>query len=276
MHGQARSASAHSGAPICADCHRAHDVSAASVGTHVKDACLGCHADALESHQKWLPNAATHFESVSCPVCHAPTAQRRVDLRLYDNAQERMAEKKGVPQFEMKTRAADVKGQGIDAIALQSMLREFGREDGQGKTTLRGRLEVRTGAEAHQLVDKSKAISDCDSCHREGADAFQTVTISIVGADGRPLRHGAQKEVLNSAISVDSVGGFYAIGGTRIKLLDLLLVFAIGCGVAVAVGHPTLKWLARKYLNAIEKDRATAAASGKTPSGPANRDASAE
>ena len=99
------------------------------------------------------------------------------------------------------------------------------------KTVLRGRLTVRTGPQAHQLADKSKALSDCRTCHREGSEAFQSVTISLVGPDGRRVGYGANADVLNSAFSVNSVSGFYAIGGTRIKLLDILLILAILGGV---------------------------------------------
>ena len=252
VHGKARSKSGNAGAPICADCHRAHDVSAATTGDQLKNACLGCHQGALAAHQTWLPNAELHFEAVSCPACHAPSAKRKVDLRLYDNvAKERVAEKAGVPQFESRARSADAKGVGLDAMALQSLLREFNREGIDNKTTLRGRLEVSTGAEAHQLADKTQAIQDCAKCHRHGADPFQSVTVSIVGPDGRPLRYGAQQEVLNSMISVDSVGGFYAIGGTRIKLLDILVALALLSGIAVPVGHLTLSWLFRRYAKKI-------------------------
>ena len=250
VHGQARASGKK--APICADCHRAHDVNAASTGNQLKDACLGCHKEALKAHKEWLPNADRHFAAVSCPVCHSPKAARRVDLRLYDNVtKERVAEKLGVPQFETRARSADSTGLGLDALALQSLLKEFNRE-GNGKTILRGRLEVSTGVEAHQLSDKSMAIKDCDNCHREGAAAFQKVTISIVSPDGRPLHYGAQKEVLNSATSVDSVGGFYAIGGTRIKLLDVLLVLALAAGIGFPIGHMSLKWLFRTYLKKNE------------------------
>jgi len=48
------------------------------------------------------------------------------------------------------------------------------------------------------------------------------VNVSVAGPDGRPVRYGASKEVLSSVISVDSVSGFYAIGATRIKILDIL------------------------------------------------------
>ena len=251
VHGKARGAG-NAGAPVCADCHRAHDVSAATTGEQLKNACLRCHQGALVAHQTWLPNAGQHFETVSCPACHAPGAKRKVDLRLYDSvAQQRVAEKEGVPQFESRARAADAKGAGLDAMALQSLLRGFNREGIDNKTTLRGRLEVSTGVEAHQLADKTQAIQDCAKCHRQGADPFQSVTVSIVGPDGRPLRYGAQQEVLNSMISVDSVGGFYAIGGTRIKLLDILLALALLIGIGVPVGHLTLTWLFRRYAKKI-------------------------
>lgn len=236
----------------CSNCHSAHDVSAAAAENKLKNACLGCHADALPAHQTWLPNSGLHFEAVSCPACHAPAAKRKVDLRLYDTAaQQRVAEKEGVPQFEKRARSADPKGTGLDAMALRGLLREFNREGDDNKTTLRGRLEVSTGLEAHKLTRKTEAIRDCAKCHRQGADPFQSVTVSIVGPDGRPVRYDAQKEVLNSIISVDSVGGFYAIGGTRIKWLDVLLVLAFLGGIGVPIGHLTLNWLFKRYAKKI-------------------------
>jgi hypothetical protein len=72
------------------------------------------------------------------------------------------------------------------------------------------------------------------------------VTISLVGPAGRRVGYGANADVLNSAFSVDSVSGFYAIGGTRIKLLDVLLILAILGGVGIAVGHVVLGWLFKK------------------------------
>jgi hypothetical protein len=268
VHGKARSGPGESAAPICADCHHAHDVLAAGSGDRLKNACLGCHTTVLAAHKTWLPNTERHLEAISCPACHSPAAQRRVDLRLYNNAtQQRVAEKQGVPQFEIRARSADASGSGLDALALQSLLREFSRDGGAGdaaKTTLRGRLEVRNGEDAHRLAPKSQAIKDCAACHQEGAAAFQSVTVSIVGPDGRPLRYGAQKEVLNSVISVESVGGFYAIGGTRIKLLDVLFVLALLAGAGVPLGHLTLNWLFRRYArNAAAQAAATASDAAK-------------
>jgi hypothetical protein len=236
----------------CANCHGAHDVSAATKEGQLKGACLGCHQEAEASHQKWLPNAKRHFDAVSCPACHSPTAKRKVNLRLYDNvAQQSVTEKAGVPQFENRARSADAKGAGLDAMALHSLLREFNREGIDNKTTLRGRLEVSDGVDAHKLTPSAQAIRDCARCHQQGADPFQSVTVSIVGPDGRPVRYGAKPEVLNSIISVDSLGGFYAIGGTRIKLLDWLLALAVLGGIGAPLGHMTVRWLFKRYAKKI-------------------------
>lgn len=253
MHGQARSIVGHFEAPICADCHRAHEIGPATAGNQLRDACLGCHTGALGAHQEWLPNAALHLEAVSCPACHAPMAQRRVELRLFDSkAQVPFSEPGDARQFENQIRAADVQGDGLDAFELWNLVRDINREGKTAEMTLQGRMGVRTGVEAHRLSDKTGAVRDCSNCHQEGADAFQSVTVSIVGRDGRPVRYDADKDVLNSIMSVNSVSGFYAIGGTRIKLLDVLLALGFLGGISVPIGHLTLKWLFRKYLKGAQ------------------------
>jgi len=231
-HGQAFGKPGPVKAPICADCYRAHDVSPAATGTGLRDACLGCHAGAVEAHAKWLPNTKLHLEVVSCPACHAPSSQKGVDLRLYD------------PVAKRDVTAKD--GQPLDAKALSDLVRGVNRDGTPGKMTLVGRLEVRSGAEAHQLTGKGEAIKDCVVCHRKGADPFQNVTISIVGPDGRPVRFEAQQDLLHGPGSVDALPGFYAIGGTRIGVLDLLLALALLAGVSAPIAHLVLRRLLRR------------------------------
>jgi hypothetical protein len=259
IHGQERIAKGIS-APLCAGCHQAHAVKAASLGEGVKDACLACHKDAVNQHKDWLPNTVRHFEAISCPACHAPDAKRRVNLRLYDStAKRQVAEKTGVPKFEQRTDAADSKAMGLDERALWSLLKEFNQDGGDGKMLLRGRLEVSSGVEAHQMSEKAKAIKDCNTCHKQGAAAFQSVTLTIAGPDGRPLRHGVQNEVLNSLTSMESVRGFYAIGSTRIKLLDYLLVLVLLGAISVPLGHMTVKRLFKGVREKLEAERLAAA-----------------
>ena len=230
-------------APVCTNCHGAHAVTPRTA----YETCVKCHAGATAAHGKWLPNAALHLEVVSCAACHAPGEARMVDLRLYDDAtQNWLSEKEGQPRFEKLARSIDPDGNGLDASEVRNLLTEFNRDRVGSPVTLRGRIELRAAAAAHQLSDKASAIRQCDSCHRAGAEPFQTVTISVVGSDGRPLRHSAHKEVLTSALSADSLRLFYAIGGTRNTLLDALLVLTVLVGVSVPIGHQIMKRLISK------------------------------
>lgn len=243
----------------CKDCHRTHDVKAAAVGDHLRGQCLSCHKDAGTTHASWLPNAGLHLEAVSCAACHSPNATRRVDLRIYEakGEQQAAAEKVGVPQF---VHLASTNG-GLDGRALWSLLQDLSRGNGgEGRSFVRGRLEVQTGVEAHSLAAKGRALKDCATCHKQGAAAFQSVTVSMIGADGRPLRQGASQGVLNSVESIGSVGGFYAIGGTRIKVLDVLLVLAVAGGIALPGAHLAMKLLSarrRKAAAAPERESGT-------------------
>ncbi|GAB3758981.1 hypothetical protein GCM10028796_05470 [Ramlibacter monticola] len=237
----------------CKDCHRTHDVKAATVGDHLRGQCLSCHKETAATHASWLPNAGRHLEAVSCAACHAPNATRRVDLRIHEARGEKAAEKVGVPQFVQFTSSASGKG-GLDGRALWSLLQDLSRGNGDdSRTFVRGRLEVQTGVEAHSLAAKGKALKDCATCHRKGAAAFQSVTVSMIGADGRPLRQGASQGILNSVESIGSVAGFYAIGGTRIKLLDALLVMALAGGVLLPGAHLAMKVISARRRKAADQ-----------------------
>ncbi len=235
----------------CKDCHRTHDVKAASVGDHLKSQCLSCHKDVGTTHASWLPNASRHLQAIACAACHTPGTTRRVDLRVYEAKGERSSAEmvgvpQGVPQFVRLASSAPASG-GLEAQALWSLLQDFSRGiNGDNRTFVRGRLEVQTGAEAHALAPKGKALSDCAACHKKGSAAFQKVTVSLIGADGLPQRQGAATGILNSVESIGTVGGFYAIGGTRIKLLDVLLLMALAAGIGVPGAHFAVKMATRR------------------------------
>ena len=231
-------------APTCTGCHGAHAVTPKTA----YQACVGCHSTALAAHQKWLPNAALHHDVVSCAACHAPAALRMVDLRLYDPATKAwVTEKPGEPWFEKLAKSVDADGKGLDARELLELVKRINPEGSAAPKVFRGRIELRSNIEAHRLADKGSAIRACDSCHREGAEPFRNVTVSVTGPDGRPLRHAAQQEILNSASAVVSLPEFYAIGGTRSRLLDALFLLALLGGAGFPVGHLAVRWLFRKY-----------------------------
>jgi hypothetical protein len=245
----------------CKDCHQTHGVKAASLGQNMKGQCLSCHKDTVATHAVWLPNTERHLDAISCPACHSPGTTRRVNLRLYEGtASRQVTEKVGVPQFVKLTSWADATGAGLDGRALWSLLQEFNRGGGEGKTVLRGRLEVQTGVQAHKLAEKALALKNCDTCHKEGAASFQAVSVTMAGPDGRPIRHDASQGVLNSVESIGSVGGFYTIGSSRIKLLDVLLVMALGAGILLPLAHLSVKLVSeRKRARHAAQDHENAA-----------------
>jgi hypothetical protein len=169
-------------------------------------------------------------------------AERAVDLRLYDNvAGALVSELPSDSKFEQQVRTIDVAGDGLDPQELWAFVREANREGATTDVTLRGRMEVRSGVEAHQLAVKLDAVRECDTCHESGASPFENVTVSVSAADGRRIRYAVDKETLTSAVSVDTISGFYNAGGTRIKLLDGLLALGIFAGIAIPLTHMSVR-----------------------------------
>lgn len=252
VHGEARTngnviRASHIQAPICADCHRAHETTAVAAGDLVQTTCLTCHEEATLAHEKWLPNAEHHLEVVSCAACHAPMAERRIDLQLYDKlTQTPVGNDENHGALKVRLDEIDEAGDGLDPVELWKLVRQTSQEGKSTDVTLRGRMEVTSGADAHRLAVKASAVRECESCHIQGSSAFENVTVSINRPDGRKQRYEADNDVLTSVVSVDSIGGFYAAGGTRIKLLDGLLILGLIGGLAIPVGHVTMGKLLRK------------------------------
>ena len=172
-----------------------------------------------------------------------------MDLRLYDrNAATLLTDKADDPRFEAWVREIDSEGDGLDPMELWRLVRLANREGVATDITLRGRLEVPRGAEAHQLAVKMDAVRACDTCHEKGAAPFRNVTISVAAPDGRRIHYAADAETLTSPVSVDAVGDFYTAGGTRIGILDVLLVVAVLAGLSSPLTHMAIrKWFGAKH-----------------------------
>ncbi len=221
-------------APVCADCHQAHGINAVAAGDHLQTTCLDCHEGARMAHKDWLPNTGLHLDVVSCAVCHTPSAERRVDLELYDNLTQLPAGRdKSDTEYETQLRAIEDAGDALELVALRKLL-------AANDVTLRGRMEVSNSPEAHRLSVKASALRNCDDCHKKGSDAVEKVTVSVSRPDGRKMRFEADKEILSSMVSVDSVGELYIFGGTRINVLDALLILSLIGGLAIPAGHIAL------------------------------------
>jgi hypothetical protein len=245
MHGKARASGDHFDAPLCSDCHRAHDVQGSARPDLVRAACIGCHPTAVALHSAWLPNASLHLGAVSCAVCHAPKAQRVVALRLVEEHSGRTLTEREVADLTGgDVRAAvDPAGSGMNGLDLWTTMRrlESRRQASAEKLDIVGRLEIARGIDAHRLASKSGAVRDCESCHTRDSKAFESVALTLARDDGRPKRFDASQGMLTDAASVVSVHGFYALGATRHGVLDWLLVLAVAGGLMVVATHLTFR-----------------------------------
>lgn len=245
MHGKARASGDHLDAPMCSECHRAHDVQGSAHPEQVRAACLGCHPTAIAIHATWLPNTALHLDVVSCAACHAPLARRMVTLRLVDRDSGRHLTEREVGDLLGGSAAAsiDPSGNGMSGRDLFTIIRrlESRREASASKLDVIGRLEVARGIDAHRLADKSGAVRNCESCHESGSAPFEETALVLARDDGRPKRFEGAPGMLTDAASVVSINGFYALGATRHKALDWLLLLAVAGGLSVVALHLTFR-----------------------------------
>lgn len=248
VHGTLRGAGINQ-APLCFSCHGAHEIKVPTANAGIKDTCFSCHKDAAAKHADWLPNTQLHFKAVACVACHSPKAHRKVDLILFDSrTKEDTSRPTGVPAFESNSSG------GLPAASLFSVLQSLNKDGNANKTAIRGRLVVSNGVEAHQLTPASEAIRNCATCHKAGSEAFQSVSVSVAGPGGIPVKYDVSKDALHSVLSLNAIGGFYAIGGTRIALLDVLLVLALLAGIGIPMLHLGIRWLSHRPSDDTDKN----------------------
>jgi len=248
--------------PYCSSCHAAHGVSLATSNTRMRDVCLSCHEDALGAHESWLPNTKIHFEAVSCAACHSPGAGRNIELRLFDPVARTVV---NTPSPPGALAQAESDTSPIDANRLARLVKGLEGREGAQRPILRGWIQVRSPEESHRLHEKGKALRDCAACHSTKADPFREVTLSLIGPDGRRVRFEAQPDVLHNARSLDVLSNFYAIGGTRIGLLDTLLALALLAGIGAPVLHLVLRRVLRPAANTSHAVARTADSSAPPP-----------
>jgi hypothetical protein len=223
---------------ICSSCHKVH----AERFFEAANKCESCHEEAVKQHRDWLPKTERHLQTIACEACHAPQAQRQVNLRLYEG--QAPLTRAGVPEFK-KVGPEESAGKSLDSRALWGLLKDFNQEN-EAKTVIRGKLEVRSPTDGHLLAEKGKAIKECKTCHHKSAEAFKSVSVSIVGPDGKSLSAPADKAILTSLQSLESVGGFYVLGATRMWQLDVLLALVALGAASVPIGHFTVRMISRR------------------------------
>jgi len=243
-------------APVCSSCHNAHDIQSTKMSTQIKEGCFKCHKDMGKVHNKWLKNppitlstfVGAHFDVVSCAACHSPGAQRVISLNMFDSktgkplSEEEVAEHLGTDVAGLMGKI-DTNNNGIiDASELWDLFAELTMKGVW--VTFTGKMDVSSSAEAHQLGAKTEATRNCEICHHPDSEYFKNVVVVMSkggGSGGDTISLPAESGILQSIYSILPVRKFYAIGGTNINLFDLLFYVALIGGLAVPIGHITLR-----------------------------------
>ncbi|GLI53610.1 cytochrome c family protein [Thermodesulfovibrio yellowstonii] len=237
-------------APTCASCHNSHDVLAANIA-QLGNSCVKCHKDVKTSHNKWLWNPPVklttfvdaHFNSASCAACHT-TVNKAIYLTLFDRAKKKplteseVAKIFGVDPKEVKGKI-DYNNDG--KIQEQELWQFMSSVKAKAKANLSGRIDVINSNDAHKIEPKSKAIKDCAACHDPSASFAAKIEINREG--GKAVKFDLERSAINSAYAIPNIKDFYVLGLTKIKILDILFFIALLGGVAVPVGHLTLRIL---------------------------------
>jgi predicted CXXCH cytochrome family protein len=240
-------------APVCSSCHNAHNIESTKMNTKIKEGCFKCHKDMGKVHNKWLKNppiklstfAETHFDVVSCAACHSTDSTRRIYLSLFDTKTGKPLTEEEIMKL-IDTNATGLKEKidansngsidGIEVWNLFWMLSKRGE-----RTTFMGKMDVSSASEAHKIGTKKEATRECVKCHHPESPYFENIFIVVSKDNGEMTLLPAQKGILNSVYSILPVRKFYAIGGTNINLFDIIFYVALIGGIAVPIGHITLR-----------------------------------
>ena len=227
----------------CYACHGYHFIThleSNSVYERENGFCLKCHNP--DKFHDWLPQKDAHFSFVECTVCHALDAPRYVSLRFYDLVNEKFLDG---DEF-LKALSTDYDGfmplvdenkdNIINLEEFENMILLLRQKDILG--TFHGEVVVKIVPAVHH-VNRGKANRDCEQCHNPTSGFFKDVNIVLNKPDGTSKHNLVDREVLSSYY----VNHFYALGGTRVRLLDKIGIALLVGGVGVVVCHLTARIL---------------------------------
>lgn len=244
-------ASEHGANATCTDCHDAHQAlpPVSLSGTQMNVTCQGCHepVDVENSHARWLPQADVHIRSVPCVTCHSSSQQFAITLYVSQRQGNR-----AYADYELVDHAQLQKIAGAQAVSSvvdtdldgQVSLAELGQfYKGSEKSGLRLWAMMTPETVDHDFRTMDNRW-DCTYCHAAGPDAMKNSYVAFPRADGSyeriPMEQGATLDALFGTPD------FYMVGSTRSNTLNIIGLLILLGGLAMPIGHGTLRFLTRK------------------------------
>lgn len=228
-------------APLCAGCHKSHDVKPAMASRSPRAMCLACHPAFEADHRQWLPNPQAHLEMVACTACHVPRDYKRsIYLRLVDAATGKL-----LSDVDMRKL---LEARGIEARQIKPKeLWQLSRELNEGRgVTVAVAVSMNDRLNAHYLAPKDIAVKQCEMCHSADSSFFQTVAVAVGGPDGREVLHDVDPRVLRSVYGAILLKRFYVMSGTRLTAMDYVGALVVLGGIAVPILHGTARLMTKR------------------------------
>jgi len=227
----------------CYACHGYHYVTrqeSLSVVERVNNVCAKCH-NPYQSHD-WLPSKNEHFAFVECVVCHVPEAPRHIHLTFFDLMSQKFYSGQeitgilGIAENELMPMLDANKDGTINVDEFENL--ELILRQKNVHAIFHAELVAEMQPIAHQ-VNRGAAERDCKTCHSSDSPYFKAVTLVLSKDDGSLDHFQVDRAVLESF----SLRHFYALGGTRMKLLDKIGFFLIAGGFCLVFGHLAVRIL---------------------------------
>ncbi len=179
-------------------------------------------------------------------VCHSPNAGGKVFLRLADKETgkpltEEQAKRLLKGNYKKLVNSTAPHGNASSDKVLWEIVSSLNGNNEKTKVTFIGSISATNGVEAHKLALKKDAVRECEKCHSAESPAFRDVSVAIIKNNGEKEFFNAHGEVLGSIFSVLSASQFYALGSTRLKILDVIGILMVAGGVSFPLTHLVLR-----------------------------------
>ena len=235
----------------CADCHNPHAVKPllAVSGRDINIQCAKCHEHSatVESHSRWLPQAALHIDSLPCITCHTGSQNYVITLYLAKKFSAAPAGGTNLAGYKDlhpflpagKTAGSLIDEDGDSLISLDE-LKKFNSGGRYGNMSLLGTMMPEVVTHSYQILDNRW---DCTFCHASGPKVQQTSYLAFPEPDGTYSRLAVEKGAILDILY--GTPDFYMLGATRNKTLSIIGgLIAVG-GLMVPILHGSLRFLTR-------------------------------
>ena len=244
--------SLHSKNAGCADCHNPHAVKPllAVSGRDINIQCAKCHENSkiVQSHSKWLTQAALHIDALPCITCHTGSSNYVITMYLAKNISDsplgviNLAGFQDLEPFLSKDKKVgtlvDINNDGV--ISLDE-LKKFNKNGEYRSMSMLGTMMPEQVTHSYQIMNNRW---DCTFCHASGPKAQQASYLAFPERDGTYSRLTVEKGAILDILY--GTPDFYMTGFTRNKTLSIIGILIAAGGLMVPIVHGSLRFLTRR------------------------------